>query len=118
VEDAAFEEINDLNGNGTVKFLFRRSESQNKTERLLKKLEDFKVRVVLTAHPTQFYPGRVLSIITDLEQAIRSNNLKDINDLLQQLGRTAFVSKEKPTPYDEAVRLMWYLENVFLSFGF
>ncbi len=113
VEDAAFEEINDLNGNGTVKFLFRRSESQNKTDRLLKKLEDFKVRVVLTAHPTQFYPGRVLSIITDLEQAIRSNNLKDINDLLQQLGRTAFVSKTKPTPYDEAVRLMWYLENVF-----
>ncbi|MFT6745958.1 MAG: phosphoenolpyruvate carboxylase [Glaciecola sp.] len=113
VEDAAFEEINDLNGNGTVKFLFRRSQSQNKTDRLLKKLEDFKVRVVLTAHPTQFYPGRVLSIINELEQAIRTNNLKSINDLLQQLGRTAFVSKEKPTPYDEAVRLMWYLENVF-----
>jgi len=113
VEDAAFEEINDLNGNGTVKFLFRRSQSQNKTARLLKKLEDFKVRVVLTAHPTQFYPGRVLSIINELEQAIRANNLKAINDLLQQLGRTAFVSKEKPTPYDEAVRLMWYLENVF-----
>lgn len=113
IEDAAFEEINDLNGNGTVKFLFRRSESQNKTDRLLKKLQDFKVRVVLTAHPTQFYPGRVLSIINELESAIRSNSLKSINDLLQQLGRTAFVSKEKPTPYDEAVRLMWYLENVF-----
>ncbi len=113
VEDAAFEEINDLNGNGTVKYLFRRSESQNKTEQLLKKIEDFKVRVVLTAHPTQFYPGRVLSIINELELAIRANNLKEINDLLQQLGRTAFVSKEKPTPYDEAVRLMWYLENVF-----
>ncbi|MFT6717462.1 MAG: phosphoenolpyruvate carboxylase [Saprospiraceae bacterium] len=113
VEDAAFEEINDLNGNGTVKFLFRRSQSQNKTDRLLKKINDFKIRVVLTAHPTQFYPGRVLSIINELEQAIRANNLKGINDLLQQLGRTAFVSKEKPTPYDEAVRLMWYLENVF-----
>ena len=113
IEDAAFEEINDLNGNGTVKFLFRRSMSQNKTEKLLKKLEDFKIRVVLTAHPTQFYPGRVLSIINELEQAIRANDLKNINELLQQLGRTAFVSKEKPTPYDEAVRLMWYLENVF-----
>ena len=113
IEDAAFEEINDLNGSGTVKFVFDRSISQNKTEKLLKKIEDFKVRVVLTAHPTQFYPGRVLSIIGELESAIRTNNLKLINDLLQQLGRTAFVSKEKPTPYDEAERLMWYLENVF-----
>ncbi|MDH3530353.1 MAG: phosphoenolpyruvate carboxylase, partial [Acidobacteriota bacterium] len=33
--------------------------------------------------------------------------------LLQQLGRTPFFKKEKPTPYDEAVALIWYLENVF-----
>jgi len=113
VEDAAFEEINDLNGTGTTKFLFRRSISQNKTDKLLEKIQNFKVRIVLTAHPTQFYPGRVLAIINELEKAIRSNDLNGINDRLQQLGRTAFVSKEKPTPYDEAVRLMWYLENVF-----
>lgn len=113
VEDAAFEEINDLNGTGTTKFLFRRSISQNKTDKLLEKIQDFKVRIVLTAHPTQFYPGRVLAIINELEKAIRTNDLNEINDRLQQLGRTAFVTKEKPTPYDEAVRLMWYLENVF-----
>ena len=113
VEDAAFEQINDLNGNGTVRYVFNRAVSQQKVDRLIKKLEDFKVRIVLTAHPTQFYPGRVLSIIGELEDAIRESNLQKINELLQQLGRTAFVSKEKPTPYDEAIRLMWYLENVF-----
>lgn len=113
VEDAAFEQINDLNGNGTVRYVFNRAVSQQKVDKLIKKLEDFKVRIVLTAHPTQFYPGRVLSIIGELEEAIRESNLQKINELLQQLGRTAFVSKEKPTPYDEAIRLMWYLENVF-----
>jgi phosphoenolpyruvate carboxylase len=113
VEDAAFEQINDLNGNGTVRYVFNRAASQQKVDKLIKKLEDFKVRIVLTAHPTQFYPGRVLSIIGELEDAIRDSNLQKINELLQQLGRTAFVSKEKPTPYDEAIRLMWYLENVF-----
>ena len=63
VEDAAFEDINDLNGNGTVRYVFNRASSQQKMDKLIKKLEDFKVRIVLTAHPTQFYPGRVLSII-------------------------------------------------------
>jgi len=32
---------------------------------------------------------------------------------LQQLGRTPFIKKRKPTPFDEAVSLIWYLENVF-----
>ena len=32
---------------------------------------------------------------------------------LQQLGKTPFFKKQKPTPYDEAVSLIWYLENVF-----
>jgi len=115
IEDSAFEKINDLDGQGTVKYLFSRSENANKTEKLLQKLNDFKVRPVLTAHPTQFYPGRVLSIINDLESAIRDNDLRLINDLLRQLGKTPFVSAEKPTPYDEAMRLMWYLEYVFYN---
>jgi phosphoenolpyruvate carboxylase len=113
IEDAAFEKINDLDGQGTVKYLFSRSQNANKTDKLIQKLNEFKVRPVLTAHPTQFYPGRVLSIINDLETAIRENDLRTINDLLRQLGRTPFTSKEKPTPYDEAMRLMWYLEYVF-----
>jgi phosphoenolpyruvate carboxylase len=32
---------------------------------------------------------------------------------MQQLGKTPFLKKQKPTPYDEAVSLIWYLENIF-----
>jgi phosphoenolpyruvate carboxylase len=55
----------------------------------------------------------VLGIINDLSQALRENNTVQINMYLQQLGKTAFFKKQKPTPYDEAINLIWYLENVF-----
>ena len=113
VEDAAFDKVNDLNGKGTVTALLTRASSAIKKEKLRKKLETFSVRVVLTAHPTQFYPGNVLGIITDLEEAIRNRNLSDINVLLRQLGITPIINRDKPSPYEEAVSLCWYLENVF-----
>lgn len=113
IEDAAFDEINNLHGKGTVSALLLRAASEGLEEELKKKLEDFSVRVVLTAHPTQFYPGSVLAIINDLEQTIRENKLDEINLLLRQLGKTAFINKEKPTPFDEAISLCWFLENVF-----
>ena len=71
------------------------------------------VRLVLTAHPTQFYPGPVLGIINDLSRAVIQNNAAEINTFMQQLGKTPFFKKQKPTPYDEAISLIWYLENVF-----
>ena len=40
-------------------------QSNNKKKNLKKYLSKFKLRPVLTAHPTQFYPGSVLGIITD-----------------------------------------------------
>lgn len=113
IEDAAFEEINDLNGKGTINTLLLRAQSEGVIEELKQKLNDFSVRIVLTAHPTQFYPGNVLAIINDLEEAIREGRFEDINLLLRQLGKTAFINREKPSPYDEAVSLSWYLENVF-----
>ena len=42
VEDAAFEQINDLNGNITVRYVFNRAVSQQKVDKLIKKLEDLK----------------------------------------------------------------------------
>lgn len=113
IEDAAYEKINDLSGKGSVKALINRVDNDQKREELIKKLRTFSIRLTLTAHPTQFYPGTVLGIITDLENAIRNNELGDINSLLQQLGKTGFINREKPSPYDEAVSLVWYLENVF-----
>jgi len=113
VEDAAFDEVNDLNGAGTIKQLLQRVVQEDKSEAFLQKLEQFAVTLVLTAHPTQFYPGSVLGIINDLSTALRSNDAVAINSYLQQLGKTPLFKQQKPTPYDEAVSLIWYLENVF-----
>lgn len=113
IEDSAFEQINDTTGKGTVTALLQRARFDRKEKELTHRLENFSLRTVLTAHPTQFYPGHVLGILTDLEKSIRDNDLQQINLLLQQLGKTGFINQDKPTPYDEAVSLCWYLENVF-----
>lgn len=113
IEDAAFASLNNLEGPGSLREIKDRADSRNVTDALRQFLETFQVRTVLTAHPTQFYPGPVLGIITDLTEAIRNNSLSEIKTLLAQLGKTPFIKKEKPTPYDEAVSLIWYLENVF-----
>ncbi|MBP8792889.1 MAG: phosphoenolpyruvate carboxylase [Lutibacter sp.] len=112
IEDAAFPNVNNMDGMGTMRNTKEAAAQDNKKEALRKHLEDFKVRIVLTAHPTQFYPGAVLGIITDLSKAIQKNDLLLINKLMAQLGKTPFFKHEKPTPFDEAVSLIWYLENV------
>jgi len=118
VEDAAFPVVNNMEGIGTLRSLKENAQAENKIELLQEYLEAFKVRIVLTAHPTQFYPGTVLGIITDLAEAIKVDNLTEIRSLLGQLGKTPFFKDKKPTPYDEAVNLIWYLKNVFYhSFG-
>ncbi|HEY4109404.1 phosphoenolpyruvate carboxylase [Puia sp.] len=113
LEDASFKYVNDMSGAGTLKHLMSEVIQTNKEEELTEKLKDYSVRMVLTAHPTQFYPGAVLGIINDLSRAVIENNAGDINLYLQQLGKTPFLKKHKPTPYDEAISLIWYLENVF-----
>ena len=118
IEDAAFPIVNNMEGIGTLRNLKESAKAENRIDDLQAYLEEFKVRIVLTAHPTQFYPGSVLGIITDLTQAIKDNNLSEISDLFAQLGKTPFFKREKPTPYNEAKSLIWYLENVFYtSFG-
>ncbi len=118
IEDASFPIVNNMDGIGTLRSLKESATTEHKLTQLQSYLREFKVRIVLTAHPTQFYPGAVLGIITDLTEAIKKNDLLTINDLLAQLGKTPFFKHQKPTPYDEAVSLIWYLENVFYkSFG-
>ena len=113
IEDAAFTTVNDMEGAGSIKALIREAGFTGKTQALKNKLNDFKVRIVLTAHPTQFYPSNVLGIIHDMGEAIAKNDYNTINQYIQQLGLTAFFNKKQPTPTDEALTLMWYLENVF-----
>ncbi|HEY2721622.1 MAG TPA: phosphoenolpyruvate carboxylase, partial [Chitinophagaceae bacterium] len=115
LEDAAFRYVNDMNGPGSLKQLETNVQLSQKENELARKLKDFSIRLVLTAHPTQFYPGTVLGIIHDLSKALFENNTDQINIYLQQLGKTPFFKKQKPTPYDEAISLIWYLENVFYS---
>lgn len=113
LEDAAYDKINDLKGPGTIKQLETKLFAYEYSSEEKQKLDNFCVRLVLTAHPTQFYPGSVLGIINDLAISLRQNDTESINLLLQQLGKTPFLNKQKPTPYDEAVSLIWFLENVF-----
>ena len=115
IEDAAFPEVNNMEGRGSLRDIKEKSDAKEKDDELIQFLEDFNVRTVLTAHPTQFYPGPVLGIINDLTEAIRQNDLLQIKQLLAQLGKTPFIQNEKPNPYDEAVSLIWYLENVFYA---
>ena len=115
IEDASFTQVNNMGGVGTLRNLKELVESSNKKKELKKYLRSFKIKPVLTAHPTQFYPGSVLGIITDLANSIEKNDLTEIKNLLSQLGKTPFFKQKKPTPYDEAVSLSWYLENVFYN---
>ena len=52
-------------------------------------------------------------LLKDIANSIEKNDLTEIKNLLSQLGKTPFFKQKKPTPYDEAVSLSWYLENVF-----
>ncbi|OCB78581.1 phosphoenolpyruvate carboxylase [Flavobacterium crassostreae] len=113
VEDAAFPVVNNMEGRGSLRDIKEKAEAKDKKQELVAFLETFTVRTVLTAHPTQFYPGSILGIINDLTEAIRDNKLLKIKHLLAQLGKTPFVKTEKPNPFDEAVSIIWYLENVF-----
>ena len=113
LEDAGFKEVHDTGGVGTLKHLESEVIEHKKQDELKEKLKTFAIRLVLTAHPTQFYPGSVLGIINDLSNALADNNAVLINMYLQQLGKTPFFKKQKPTPYDEAMNLIWYMENIF-----
>ena len=115
LEDATFDALNNLNGPGSISSLLIQAKREKKTNTLLEKIKNFSIRPVLTAHPTQFYPGRVLAIITDLTDAIKRNKIDLIHTYLMQLGMTPFFNKKKPTPYDEAVNLTWYLQNIFYN---
>ena len=113
IEDAGFSYVNNMHGRGTLRFIKEEAQNNNKLAALKEYLRHFNVRIVLTAHPTQFYPNTVLTIIRNLAKAIRQNELDEIKQLLDQLGLTQFYNKKKPTPLDEAHSLIWYLENVF-----
>jgi phosphoenolpyruvate carboxylase len=113
IEDAAFPNLHSESDSGTVTNLFERSLQDHKLEKVREKLRDFTVKIVFTAHPTQFYPSSVQRILHDLRKSITDDSITNIDMLLQQLGKTPFVNKEKPTPIDEALSIIYYLRYVY-----
>ena len=87
IEDAGFSYVNNLHGRGTLRFIKEEAVSSNNLDTLREYLNNFKVRIVLTAHPTQFYPGSVLGIINDLsiqECLIKGTELS--SKIIQKIG--------------------------------
>ena len=113
IEDAGFSYVNNMHGRGTLRNMKEEASNKQLGDALSEYIKRFKVRIVLTAHPTQFYPDNVLVIMNELSKAISEDDLNSVKKLLVQLGKTPFYKKEKPSPYDEAISLIWFLENVF-----
>ncbi|SFH95010.1 phosphoenolpyruvate carboxylase [Halpernia frigidisoli] len=113
IEDAAFPQLHSDSDAGTVQNIFDRATQQNSVQEVRDKLNEFGVKVVFTAHPTQFYPNSVQRILHDLKTQITADSITNIDLLLQQLGKTPFVNKEKPTPLDEAMSIIYYLRYIY-----
>lgn len=113
LEEAAYNKIHRIGNSDSWSRISTKVKIRQLEDQAKQVMDNFGVRVVLTAHPTQFYPGSVLAIATDLKTSIENGDVALSRDLLQQLGKTAFYRKQKPTAYSEALSLMWYLSNVF-----
>jgi len=113
VEDAAFKDVQ-AHGNAlTISDFFQKLDKEDNWDKIAEKLTTFSARIVFTAHPTQFYPPAVLDIINKLRTLIPDNKLNEIDLTLQQLGLTSLINSKKPTPFDEAKNIIYFLRHVY-----
>ena len=68
VEDAAFPKLHEHSSSLSIKDYFQLVDKNKSWEKIAKKLSTFSARIVLTAHPTQFYTPAVLDIIEELNR--------------------------------------------------
>jgi phosphoenolpyruvate carboxylase len=115
VEDAAFINLRNLSNDLSIIDFFQLLKTKNQWENIADKLSTFSARIVLTAHPTQFYPPSVLDIIGRLRMLISENNINEIDIILQQLGLTSLIKHEKPTPLEEAKNIIYFLRNIYYN---
>lgn len=113
VEDAAFPKLQELTDSLSIKDYFKLLEENTQRDKITKKLETFSARIVLTAHPTQFYTSNVLDIIAELRKLIDNNQIDEIDITLQQLGLTSLVNAKKPTPLNEARNIIHILRKTY-----
>ena len=115
VEDAAFPKLHKHSSSLSIKDYFQLVDKNKSWEKIAKKLSTFSARIVLTAHPTQFYTPAVLDIIEELKSLILEDKINDIDVVLQQLGLTSLINTKKPTPLDEAKNIIYILRNVYYA---
>jgi phosphoenolpyruvate carboxylase len=110
VEDAAFPIVNNMEGRGSLQDIKEKADAKGRKEELIDFLENFNVRTVLTASYSVL-SWVSLGIINDLTDAIHEN--LQYKRAFGAIRKNAFYKKRKANPFDEAVSLIWYLENVF-----
>lgn len=113
LEDAGFAQTHDLDAPGSVTDLVECVSRDDRNGELSELLTRTSTRIVLTAHPTQFYPPTVQGIVTDLRTALVARDSAEVERLLLQLGRTRFTNRNRPTPVEEAERVLDVVEDVF-----
>ena len=113
LEEASFTYTHDLSASGSVSELLAAVLRDDRSADLGKLLDQTATRIVLTAHPTQFYPDAVQGVIQDLRAALNGNDPAQVEKILLQLGKTRFSNRERPTPVDEARGVLGTLEDVF-----
>ncbi len=113
IEDAAFNDIENFSAHLSLRDFFNLIDSKKKEGNISGKLSTFATRLVFTAHPTQFYPPSILDIISKLRALITINDINAIDLTLQQLGLTSLINTQKPTPFDEARNIIYFLRNIY-----
>ncbi|NHF60745.1 phosphoenolpyruvate carboxylase [Flavobacteriaceae bacterium TP-CH-4] len=113
VEDAAFPKLNQHSTSLSIKDYFQLVHKTKSWDKVAKKLSTFSARIVLTAHPTQFYTPAILDIISELRSLILEDKIDEIDVTLQQLGLTSLINAKKPTPLDEARNIIYILRHVY-----
>ncbi|MBT8280765.1 MAG: phosphoenolpyruvate carboxylase [Muriicola sp.] len=113
VEDAAFPKLHEFSTSRSIKDYFQMVDKTQNWDAISRQLESFSARIVLTAHPTQFYTPAVLDIIEELRRLILEDKINDIDVVLQQLGLTSLINAKKPTPLEEAKNIIYILRNIY-----
>ncbi|WP_373017701.1 phosphoenolpyruvate carboxylase, partial [Muriicola sp.] len=113
VEDAAFPRLQEFSTSRTIRDYFQMVDTSKNWNTISRQLEHFSARIVLTAHPTQFYTPAVLDIIDELRRLILDDKINDIDLVLQQLGLTSLINAKKPTPLEEARNIIYILRHIY-----
>jgi phosphoenolpyruvate carboxylase len=115
IEQAAFKETRGQEKGGSLTYLLQLFQENSFKKDLTEILSQYRTRIVLTAHPTQFYPEIILEIIDRFADAIKKGELVVIEEILLQLGMTSFRNFETPTPLSEAKNLLNRTSDIFYS---